>query len=477
MIKSLLSPKWLAHLSSFNQLFVGYSGGLDSTVLLHVLTSHPPLRSKLIAVHVHHGISENASFWQAHCKQFCQTLGIQFMTEKVLFDCSANIEAGARIARYSVFSSLINEEDCLVLGHHLDDQAETVLLQLFRGAGVDGLSAMPEFGQLGLGKLARPFLTHSRDELKHYAEIMKLSWIEDESNEDMHYARNYLRHKIMPLVKKKWPGVVKNMSRTAMHCQQAKRNLEVLAAIDSSKEHNSSPHQIFVPHESSLLRREGENGLDLLKENDTQILFLDPLHEFNVDRLANILRAWLKTNQVQIPSTITIDRIIREVFHARKDATPQVSWDNVIIRRYHNYLFLVKQSENHLLSSTEWTTFPLSLSLNLEKAVESTTSAFSRLNNNSFFLLARKANQGVVLPSGVKIYVTFRQGGERFTWHGQTKRLKKLFQEWNVPPWLRDRVPLVYFDDILAVIVGYAMNDLFFTKESRDAWIFSTINA
>ena len=123
MIKSLLSPKWLAHLRSYNQLIVGYSGGLDSTVLLHVLASEPILLPKIVAVHINHGISVTLLFWEAHCTRFCDHLRVHLITKKVKFNRSSNMEAEARSARYSAFSSLITKQDCLILGHHLDDRS------------------------------------------------------------------------------------------------------------------------------------------------------------------------------------------------------------------------------------------------------------------------------------------------------------------------------------------------------------------
>ncbi|KTD44726.1 tRNA lysidine(34) synthetase TilS [Legionella parisiensis] len=480
MIKPLLSTEWFSRLSHFNRLIIGFSGGLDSTVLLHVLASHPTLLTRLIAVHVNHGISANASCWQLHCQQFCQNLGIPLITQGVQFDRSANIEEGARIARYAVFSSLLAEEDCLLLGHHLNDQAETVLLQLFRGSGVDGLAAMPDFGQLALGKIARPFLTHSREELEHYAAFHQLSWIEDESNEDIGYSRNYLRQQIMPLLKRKWPGVIGNIARTALHCQQAKRNLDMLAAQDMASEEN----------------------LEKLTGNS---LLITPLKALGRDRIANVLRVWLKNNKIQLPSTVTFWRLIDEVIFASPDAVPLVSWGEVTVRRYQKHLYLDNRNANNLTSyirplsklaakrdilgdsecrtaaytkshedqstistkqicsavefhkrSIEWSAFPLPLVI----------------PNSSINLLAKKDNQGLVIPAGAKIFVQFRQGGEEFFLHGQTKRLKKLFQEWGVPPWLRERIPLIYFNDKLAAVVGYAMSDLFFIEECPDAWTF-----
>lgn len=442
-----MNSEWLLRLSQFNRLIVGFSGGLDSTVLLHVVASLPPLREKLVAVHVNHGIHTNAFLWQEHCKQFCHDLNVCFMAQSVQFDRSANIEEGARIARYSVFSHLMSVEDCLILGHHLNDQAETVLLQLFRGAGVDGLAAMPEFTQFGLGWLARPFLHHSREQLEHYASLHQLNWVEDESNCDTTYSRNYVRQEIIPLLKSKWPGVVGNIARTATHCQQAKRNLNRLAASDLSlSESNSSAVNITTE----------DKNQDLLMSN---ALPVELLHHLNVDRITNILRVWLKNNQIQLPSAVTFQRLIHEVIFASQDASPLVSWGNFLVRRYQNYLYLDKKNSNYLLSCIEWSEFPLPLNIN-GLAVQ---------------LMAKKASKGLVIPQNVKIFIRFRQGGEEFFWHGQTKRLKKLFQEWKVPPWLREKTPLIYFDNTLAAVVGYAMSDLFFTQDSAKAWDFQQL--
>lgn len=424
MTNQLLNPEWLSRLSRFSKLIVGFSGGLDSTVLLHALASHSILSTKLVAVHINHAISSKAPSWQIHCEQLCQSLAIDFITESVQCDRLANVEEGARIARYAVFSSLLSEQDCLILGHHQDDQAETVLLHLFRGAGVDGLAAMAESGRLGLGTLARPFLSHSRAQLADYAALHHLTWIEDESNQDINYSRNYLRQKIMPLLVEKWSGIVGSMARTASHCQQAKSNLDVLATYDCP----------------------------VLDKNS---LFIEPLLSLSFERRANILRVWLRNNQVQLPSTSTFHRLIHEMIGARIDAIPEVSWGKVRVRRYQKHLYLERKNTLNLPACTEWAEFPSPLIL--EEA---------RIN-----LLAKKANQGLVVPEGAKIFVRFRQGGEVFSWHGQSKQLKKLFQEWNIPPWLRERVPLLYFNDELVAVVGYAVSDLFFNKNSAQAWL------
>ncbi|BCA94991.1 tRNA(Ile)-lysidine synthase [Legionella antarctica] len=430
MTKSLLNAEWIARLREFNKLIIGFSGGLDSTVLLHVLATHSLLRHKLIAVHINHGISSNAEYWQNHCEQFCLNSGIDFLARSVQFDRSANVEEQARIARYTVFSSLLEaQRDCLVLAHHQDDQAETVLLQLFRGAGVDGLAAMSELSALGLGALARPLLIYSREQLEHYAASHQLKWIEDESNLEINYSRNYLRHQIMPLLLKKWPGVAGNIARTSIHCQQAKANLDDLAIGDNK--------ELLVPRNS---------------------LFIEPLKKLSTERLTNVLRVWLKKNQIQLPSTATFQRLIHELICAGLDATPIVSWGEIQVRRYQQHLYLDKKKELSLPNCIEWTEFPLPLAL----------------TEYNFYVTAKKTKQGLIVPPKAKVVLRFREGGEHFCWHGQTKQLKKLFQEWAIPPWLRAKIPLLFINDELAAVVGYAVSDLFFSSNSSKAWLLVT---
>jgi tRNA(Ile)-lysidine synthase len=431
-VHSLIDGDWSLNFSQFDRLIVGFSGGLDSTVLLHALAAHPKLYSKLMAVHINHGISPNAWLWQNHCEQWCQHQGIPIHTEVVQFDRSANIEERARQVRYEFFSSLINDKTCLILAHHQDDQAETLLLQLVRGTGIDGLAAMSAWGYLGEGILARPFLEYSRVQLEHYAALHHLIWIEDESNQDMRYSRNYLRQQIMPLLFKRWPKVVSSIARTARHCQQAKNNLEALAN-----------HDVMAWNQSKGL-----------KENP---LFIKPLLNLNPDRLANILRVWLRINQVPLPATPTFSRLIHELLLARTDAISKVCWREYIIRYYQGYLYLDRHKGIHLPLCSEWSEFPSPLVM----------------DTLGMRLVAKQTEHGLFVPEGAKLEIRFRKGGEMFYWHKQNKRLKKLFQEWSIPPWLREHVPLVYVNNQLAAVVGYAVSDLFFTSSS--AWMISLI--
>lgn len=423
-IAPLLSINSLALLQRYTKLIVGYSGGLDSSVLLHLLASNSLLKDRLIAVHINHGLSPNALHWQEHCQKFCSNLNIPLTTHSVHFNRSANIEEEARAARYTVFSNLLDENDCLLLGHHLNDQAETVLLQLFRGAGVDGLAGMQEFSTLGKGTIARPFLTQSREQLEEYALANKLRWIEDESNEDLSYSRNYLRQQVMPLLTKKWPGVVGNLARTAIHCRQAKAALYELAMQDCPE-----------------------------LEVATSSLGLESLKKLPEARIINVFRLWLRKNQLKQPSAAIFKRLVHELLWSSQDATPLISWGNISVRRYQDHIYLEQQQKINLLEEVEWSQFP--------------NPCF--LGDGLMKLSASQTKEGFKPVGDHPIKIKFRQGGERIVLHGQTKQLKKLFQEWGVPTWLRDRIPLLFVGEQLAVVVGYAVSDVFYVQ-SNEAW-------
>lgn len=392
-------------------------------VLLHLLSTSVELKEKLVAVHINHGLSQNASQWQQFCRQFCQEHAISVICQSIDFDRSANIEENARQARFSAFSSLLTANDAVLLGHHQDDQAETVLLHLFRGAGVDGLAAMPQISNLGEGRLIRPFLGVSREALTAYAEIQGLSWIEDDSNLEVKFTRNYLRHQVMPILRQRWPSVSQNIARTAELCQQTRKNLRDLAEADLQP---FSLSRAVLPYARLL---------SLKKE-----------------RIINVLRYWLKDNSLRLPSVITFNRLMDEMLLSREDAEPLVQWDKVQIRRYRQQLFLIKD-KTLLPEKAEWLHFPSPLKI-----------------AGSGCLLASRSSEGLVLPEASHVEVRFRQGGEAFRWHGQSKQLKKLFQQWEIPPWWRERIPLIYVDDKLAVVVGYAVSDTFYQKNRGDAW-------
>lgn len=422
-----INTQWINRLQSFKQIIIGFSGGLDSTVLAHLLSAHPCLKPRLLAVHVNHGISNNALHWQKHCEQWCQNLNISFMAQAVDFRRSANIEEQARKARFAVFNTLLDKDKCLLLGHHLDDQAETLLLQLFRGAGLDGLASMLECNHSLQGSIFRPLLPHSRAQLLAYAKAEDLSWIEDESNLDTAYSRNFLRHEVIPLLSSKWPGIKANLARTAQHCQAARINLDELALLDCQQ---------------------------LKKPSNT--LSISSLKVLSEERIINVLRRWLRTNGLQLPATVIFKRLVHELLWASPDATPRVSWNEINIYRYQDHLYIESAMVEPTVQNYLWTQFPQPLVL-----------------AGGQQLLAKETDAGLYIAKNAKLTVTFRRGGEQIILHGQTKQLKKLLQQWQVPTWRRASIPLLYINQQLAAVIGYAISDLFYTDQGNAYTIYS----
>lgn len=419
----------MGDLADYGHLFVGFSGGLDSTVLLYQLSRHPSLSKKLTAVHINHGLSPNAAQWQDHCEQRCQQWHVRFIALSVYCERKGNVEEAARIARYQALATLIKKNDCLLMGHHLDDQAETLLLQLCRGAGVDGLAAISEKTTVGEGDLRRPLLKCTRQAIQTYAMEHGLSFIDDESNANIRYSRNFLRQDILPLLKSRWAGVAPNLARAAEHCRQAQANLNDLAQLDCPSLAEAS-----------------------------RVLPLTSLFHLNRARLSNVLRVWLRQNSANMPNTLTFNRLIDEMIFAAPDSNPEVHWGQTTIKRYQQHLYLSPQ-QTGLTSILSWTAFPKPLCL----------------KEGLGQLTAEISDEGLFIPSGSQVEVRFRDGGETFYWHGQNKSLKKLLQEWKVPPWHRQQMPLLYVEGKLAAVIGYAISDHFYQKKAGQCYSLTFI--
>jgi tRNA(Ile)-lysidine synthase len=380
------------HLASFKKVYVGFSGGLDSCVLLHKLSQDVEIHSKLIAVHINHGLSMHADEWTAFTEQTAKFFNIPFKKFLIHLEKKNNLEESARDARYHIFSSLLeNEQEVLVLAHHQNDQAETVLMHLFRGTGIDGLAGIPEFRSLGKGKLYRPLLHFSRQSLEQYAKENHLVWVEDESNESIHFDRNFLRHEIIPLLQKRWPGLIQNLDRTAQHCASAKQFIQ-------NEMHMELPSMV----------------------DEKQRLSIKKLLSYPRHAQCLLLREWLAQQHFKLPAQDKIIRILDELIVAKPDAAPIVSWKAGEVRRYQGWLYAF--SSKH---SPEDYTAAIAEELKKLKA---------QYPESNF-------------------EVRFRQGGEKILWHGKNHELKKLFQEWQIPPWERHRIPLIYKDNVLVKII------------------------
>lgn len=403
-----LDQNWRQRLSQYQHLYIGYSGGLDSTVLLTLVTACPELRQKVTAIHVHHGLSSNADQWLEHCQQYCQRLEVPCLSVRVAISGGANLEERARIARYGAFEEVLSNKDALLLAHHQNDQSETVLLNLLRGTGLDGLCAMPEQRGCGKGQVLRPLLHHPRQKLSDYAEQQGLKWIEDDMNSACEWSRVYLRQKIIPLLQVKWPNLNATVAMSAQHCQQAKALLDARMAED-------------YPDLS-------DKKLEITPELQT-----NPL------KCTQLLRAWLKQHLSKSPSRACIQQILETVIIASQDAMPSLQIEHVIIRRYKKTLYLCEAGSANPRNLV-WESFPEPIAW----------------SNDAYIVATLDPVHGISIAPQSCIEIKVRKGGESLQWHGQTQSLKKLLQTWCVPPWERAVMPLVYMNNQLIAVPPYA---------------------
>ncbi len=397
---------------------IAFSGGMDSSVLLHALVSlGDRLGAPLEALHVDHGLHPDSGQWSAHCTAFCETRSVPLTTCRVdaRHRPGESPEAAARRARYAALKGQLDEEDMLLTAHHRDDQAETLLIQLFRGAGPHGLAAMPPQRPFGRALLLRPLLDFSREALLAYARAQQLEWIDDPSNFDTGLERNYLRHELIPAIKQRKPAVSAVLARSATHFAEAAELLDELAHQDL--------HALV-----GSLRAE---------------LPVDRLQALEPARRRNLLRYWLRALDLPLPDTAHLLRIEQEVLAAAVDAMPRVMWRGAEVRRYRNRLFaMLPLAEDRPEGDLAW----------------SGEGAFDLPARLGTLGITSRTGEGIITRAWRQAAVTvrFRQGGERCvpTHRGHHHQLKKLFQEYGVPPWWRERWPLIYLNGELAAVPG-----------------------
>lgn len=394
---------------------VGFSGGLDSTVLLDLLAEHAETTGrKVTAVHVHHGLSPNADAWVKFCEHFCANHGIPLAVERVRVDGASaeGLEAAARVARYAVFAA--RPEPFIALAHHLDDQAETVLMQLLRGTGIKGIAAMPLLRPLrGTGvQIYRPMLDIARTDLAAYARERNLTWIEDESNALTHQDRNFLRHDVAPLLDPRYPGWREALARFARHAGTAGDLLEHLATVDGVSLRAGEP---FVLH--------------------------DNLPD---ERRANALRTFLGRNAVTMPSEARLAEISRQLYEAREDARVRIDHAGVAIVRHQGAVRVERglPPEGAGPWRVDWRR-----ESEIELGEDRGSVRFDAV-----------VGQGVTaeLAGLGEWYFAPRAGGEdiRIGADRPTRTLKNLLQEREVPPWQRERLPLLFHAGRLVWVPG-----------------------
>ncbi|WP_438396049.1 tRNA lysidine(34) synthetase TilS [Caballeronia sp. DA-9] len=432
--------------SADSPIAVAFSGGLDSTTLLDAAVRCAG-EARVIALHVHHGLSPNADAWAAHCHAFARALGVRFASRQVdvVREGGESLEAAARDARYRALDALCDEQGAttLWLAHHADDQAETVLLQLLRGAGVAGLAAMAPQRADGLSvPRVRPLLHVLRAQLEHYAHQRDLRWIDDESNTDTRYARNALRHDVLPALAVHFPGFRDALARTASHAASAQRLLDELARIDLQ----------------SVTQTDDENALTL-----PAVLALDD------ERAVNLLRYWMRALGLQAASAARMGEILRQLRDAatsRNGHALRIDHAGHCLRVYRECIF--------------WETGDSADPMDLDNGVEAPRTA-SRLDWTGetiwrlpewrgtfvFAPVTEGDTEASALADAVPeatlraepLTVRSRVGGERvrLSAQGPSRTLKNLFQEQGIPGWKRD-VPLLFSGETLLFVPLIGVN-------------------
>ena len=417
----LSCPRW----------WIAYSGGVDSHVLLHLLAQCraqqkiPPLT----AIHINHQLNPRAHEWVEHCRAVCAELDIEFIAEAVeIVNSGDGIEAAARKARYKAFEKYVGEDELLLQAHHRDDQIETLMLRLLRGSGVAGLAAIPQQRELGRGQLFRPLLNFARADVLAYASAQRLQWIEDDSNRNDRFDRNFMRLNVLPVIGQRWPAYRDTLNRVVEQAEESAHLLEDLARIDAI-------HAINADGELSL------SASDHLTD----------------DRHSNLLRFWIRQKNLPQPSHEQLRQLLA-IMHARIDAQPCVTWPGAEVHRFREHLHAMPPLPPIVDKpiDIEW---DLSHPLHIE--------GLGKLSANSV--------TGSGLRADLKYHVRNRAGGERCKPAGRahSQTLKKLLQEYAVPPWLRDRLPIVYCGDEIAAVGCLWICEGFVANASQRGWRLS----
>lgn len=424
-----------------SKLTIGFSGGMDSYVLLYAIhqtlqqvtanaEKYPALQGfKLSALHINHGLSPRADAWQTHCEAICLKLNVSFLAQDVVIHrkTGESLEELARQARYRVFADKLQPDECLLMAHHQDDQAETLLLRLMRGAGPRGLAAMPLSRPLGKGLLWRPFLEIPRAFLHDYANVHHLQWIHDESNLDVRFDRNFVRHELFPLIAKRWPGYRQSWQRSSQLSAEADQLNQELAVIDYQ-----------------LVMAESKQQLDC-----TGLLTLSSA------RQRNVIRYWLSLLAFPDPGWQVLRRCSEEVLSAAIDTKPELIWAGHELRRFQKRIYALRTMP--LLDMTQTLMVTLE-NLSCGKNIE--------LPDNGFLVFSAAhstaENQLLKLPDMGSLVISYRKGGEICRLSGRRSRpLKKILHDAGIPPWLRDRLPLLYSENQIAFIPGVGPCDGF----------------
>ena len=387
-------------------LVVALSGGADSAVLLTAVAQlDPPFRGlSLRAVHIDHGLQSAAVDFRRACEALCRRLGVPLDTLSVTVDTQSglSIEAAARAARYAGLAREFRTGECLLTAHHAEDQAETLLLQLLRGAGLKGMSAMPACRPWQGGWHVRPLLGVTQAELRKFGDAAGVRAVQDPMNHDPRFDRVYLRQQVWPFIEARWPGAAGALSRGARHLAEGQELLDQAAA----------------------------RSVQALRDGNT--LSVTGLRILSTAEQVNTLRYWIDANNVPLPSTSRLSEALRQILVAEADHLPAVVWGEQALRRYRDRLFLTPATPPALVEAREW----------------QVASGKSLVLSNAAGTLHWEPRCGGLDAARVPpvLLVRPRRGGETLKPHvrAATQTVQHLCQSLGVLPWMRDALPMLY---------------------------------
>ena len=425
-----------------SRLFVAFSGGVDSRVLLELAAQYAQTHGiECRAVHVHHGLSDNADHWAEQCQTWCDTLSVSLVIERVSLDIDngESVEKLARDARYQAFQQHIRQGDVLVTGQHIDDQLETFLLALKRGSGPKGLSSMAQVMPFGDAFIMRPMLLVTRAGIEEFARNMGLTWVEDESNQDLRFDRNFIRHQVTSTLTERWPSFREAVSRSAQLCAEQELLLDELLESHFQK---------------------------ALSSSESQSLSIEALSQHSDLLRARLLRMWLSHCKQPMPSQKQLKLIWDEVVCAQADANPKLVLNDIEVRRFNHQLYLVRETKDlsdwqSALSMGDNLVLPDGLGEIHLKTVLSGSASNNR-GVQSFSLIKTNGTLRVIFnPEGLSAHPVGR---------GHSRKLKKLFQEYQVPSWLRRRTPILMDGDRVIAVLGLFVDKDYEGQDCEALW-------
>ncbi|TKG03918.1 tRNA lysidine(34) synthetase TilS [Vibrio sp. F13] len=422
------------------RLIVAFSGGVDSRVLLELAAQFAKSHHiDCCAVHVHHGLSNNADYWAEQCKTWCDALSVSLFIERVSLEISRgeSVEKLARDARYQALKKHIRQGDVLVTGQHIDDQVETFLLALKRGSGPKGLSSMAKVMPFSGAHIVRPLLSVTRTDIEVAARDMALTWVEDESNQDVRFDRNFIRHQVTPTLTERWPSFRESVSRSAQLCAEQELLLD----------------ELLESHLQQALTEKHSLSIEVLSQ------YSDLLR-------ARLLRMWLSRCNQPMPSQKQLKLIWDEVACAQADANPKLVLNEVEVRRFNHQLHVVKETKDLSnwqsdISMEESLVLPDGLGeLHLTSAASDGVS--NHCDAQHFSLNTTRGTLRVIFnPEGLSAHPVGR---------GHSRKLKKLFQEYQVPSWLRRRTPILMDGDRVIAVLGLFVDKNYEGQDCEALW-------